>query len=101
MSKKAQDSFQIRASLLHGKKINIFQIFDLFLLENICTFNGAIFFHPYCTPNSSINCQQYTHAWGTNPNLKNKPKLLQNFDTFLKNRVCISSRSQPSKTTPL
>ena len=44
MSKKAQDSFQIRASLLHGKKINIFQIFDLFLLENIWTFNGQSFF---------------------------------------------------------
>ena len=44
MSKKAQGNFQIRAKPLHGKKINIFQIFDLNLLKNIFTFNGQSFF---------------------------------------------------------
>ena len=36
-----------------------------------------------------------------NPNLKNKPKILANFHTFLKIRVSISSHSQPQKTIPL
>ena len=79
MSKKAQDSFQIRASLLHGKKIKFFQIFDFVLMENICTLMEQSFFTLFALSNPSINIQQAHKPMTRNPSSYNNPYSCKNF----------------------
>ena len=43
-SKKAHDHYQIRASLIHGKKIKFSSIFDFILNGKYCTINDQSFF---------------------------------------------------------
>src|ERR1044072_7930236 len=103
MSKKAQDSCQIRDSCIWKGKIKFLRIFDLVLLENICTINEQSFFTPFAIQFSSINTQHHSQPLTRNPSQRTSPYFVKIFQETLKNRIpnCSSFQDNPAiQTSP-
>src|ERR1051325_10271481 len=83
-SKIAHDHYQIRASLLHGKKIKFPRIFDFILNGKYCTIKNQSFFTPFSLQILSINSQHCVQAWTRNPSQRTNPYSCKNFQEKLK-----------------
>src|ERR1044072_801480 len=84
MSKKAQYSFQIRASHGIDEKIIYSSIFDFIFKENICTLMEQSFFHSFAIQTFSINIKHCVQTKERNPSPCTNPYFVKIFLKLLK-----------------
>ena len=83
MSKKAQYTYQIRASHGIDEKIIYSSIYYFIFKENICIINEQSFFTPFAIQTSFINAQQCVQTKGTKTLAPTTTLIIANFFSIL------------------
>ena len=99
-SKIAHETYQIRASLSHGRKIKFSRNLLLFEREIYCI-QYPIFFHSLCSPISLYKYQASCTSKDTKPQPHTQPLFCQKISQSYEFRILLSSRFQGVLSPPL